>query len=175
MSNQPTTTNAADAMQSAITKVDIAAMKKASDICFRKMRGTIGSSIECNKEIERTESNPFSTRETIVLRCSDRFHSYADTMHGKVYDIKRENAWDAFEMIHSPSYCEEWQTICACLKAGDILSLEWIADNQSGYLVEAGLHRDHLKLIVNRKDKQRLVFCVRESVCQNNSARMIRA
>lgn len=171
--NQPTP-DAADATQSAITKVDIAAMKKASDICFRKMRGTIGSTIECNKEVKRTEANPFSTRETIILRCSDRFHSYADAMHMKIYDIKKENLWSAFEMIHSPAFCEEWQTICACLKAGDILSLEWIADNQSGYLVEAGLHRDHLKLIVDRSDK-RLVFSIRESVCQDNSARMIHA
>lgn len=171
--NQPAQ-DAAGATSPAITKVDIAAMKGASDICFRKMRGTIGSTIECNKEIERTEANPFSTRDTIILRCADRFHSYADAMHTKIYDIKKENLWSGFEMIHSPYFCEEWQTICACLKAGDILSLEWIADNQSGYLVEAGLHRDQLKLIVNRGDK-RLVFSIRESVCQNNSARMIHA
>ena len=58
-----------------------------------------------------------------------------------------------------------------------MLALEWIGADNNGYLngSEGALYHDRVKLIVHRTGaKARLVFTLTDSICPDNSARMIR-
>lgn len=68
---------------------------------------------------------------------------------------------------------EVWQTIVHQLRVGDEVILHWIKDNNNGYVEGAGLHHDELALIVRRGNKS-FHYLVTGSICQDNTARMIR-
>jgi hypothetical protein len=85
-------------------------------------------------------------------------------------------------------YGLEWQTIVSLLRADDEVVLDWIAGNNSGYLEAAqgqygdepyrqsfsGLHHDMLALVVRRGERDKYRFRLADSICPDNSARMIR-
>lgn len=79
----------------------------------------------------------------------------------------------AFEMIHSSQYDRVWKTITSLLRVGDQLILGWVANNDNGYTREANLVRDELHLTIHRGD-DRLRFLLAVSVCERNSARMVK-
>lgn len=65
------------------------------------------------------------------------------------------------------------------LKVGDELELEWMAENNNGYLNESPnpsngpLFLDILSMKVKRKEKV-FLFCLDMRICPNNEVRMIR-
>jgi hypothetical protein len=86
-----------------------------------------------------------------------------------------------FEWVSSAQYSEEWRTIVRILRSGDALELVWIGDAlANGYLKNGEgvrLHADRLALQFTRpraKGPQLWSFNVGESICPDNSARMIR-
>jgi hypothetical protein len=68
---------------------------------------------------------------------------------------------------------ETWRTMVDLLRAGDRLTLVWLAGNNNQYLREAELFLDEVRLAVTRGER-RLVFPVAHTVTPDNSARMIR-
>ena len=79
----------------------------------------------------------------------------------------------AFSMIGSAQFSESWRTIATMLRAGDEIRLEWLPDYHSNdYARMVGLHVDVVRLDVRRKDN-RLTFDLNQSVCPDNSARMM--
>lgn len=64
------------------------------------------------------------------------------------------------------------ESILTILKAGDKISFEFIANNNNGYVNKARLHHDILEIKIKRGNKT-LVFQLDDSICPDNSARMI--
>jgi hypothetical protein len=79
----------------------------------------------------------------------------------------------AFYMVHAAQFAPTWATIAALLSPGEAVALEWIADNNTEILQNAGLHSDELRLTAT-KGKRKRVFGVATQVGPDNSARMIR-
>lgn len=79
----------------------------------------------------------------------------------------------AFEMVHAAQYSDVWTTLASLIRKGDRLTLKWTADNNTDITRNAGLHSDHLQLIIVRGDA-RLTFNLVTAVRLDNSARMIR-
>lgn len=71
------------------------------------------------------------------------------------------------------SYNPVWDTVKSLLKVGDIIGIRFIADNNSEIIKRANLHADEVHLIVVR-GKKRLTFHIDNSLCEDNSARMVR-
>lgn len=68
-------------------------------------------------------------------------------------------------------------TVAESLRNGDTLTLSWVADNNNQYVNAAGLHVDEVRLIVVREVKgtrKKHTYKLVTSVCQDNTARMIR-
>jgi len=148
-----------------LTKIDVAAMKKADHIVFRHVRGE--SQIEAIKEAD--ERNPFE--QVRVVACSAKFVDYSDR---KVFSSALDT-FTGFEMFHTPNYNEEWTTIIGLLREGDELTLVWTRD---GFTCQnhkdAALHGDRLSLAVQRGEKT-MRFHLETRVCPDNSARMIKS
>jgi hypothetical protein len=79
----------------------------------------------------------------------------------------------ASAMIHVARLDELWRSIAAFLRVGDVVSLHWWASNNNGYITQAGLHRDELRLVI-RRGRRRWAFLVKVELCPDNTARMIR-
>lgn len=84
-------------------------------------------------------------------------------------------AYCHYMLWHTNNVHETWYTIARLLRAGDRLELEWRRDSYTnGYLEKAKLHGDRLKLIIHRGQDKKLVFEVGVSICEDNTARLIR-
>src|SRR3954466_11095428 len=55
--------------------------------------------------------------------------------------IDRPNL-SCFYMIHTAQFSAPWRTITRLLRAGDRLTLSWLADNNTDIVRDAGLHID---------------------------------
>lgn len=155
-----------------LTKLDVAALRKADAICFdHNVRASAsedaprGNFIRAIKRAEPSERDPYATDVTHQIAVASGVRSYADDDHGRTFV--------AFHMIHSALYSPTWQTITGLLRSGDELTLAWVRKNSNGYLDDAGLVRDELRLHVQRGTRE-LVFKVGESVTKDNSARLVR-
>jgi hypothetical protein len=151
-----------------IDKLDLAALRKADAICFDHYTrdGIDVRAIRAIKRNEPSERDPYAQDITHTVSVGSAVRAYESGGTSKT--------WTCFEMIHTPQYHDAWQTIVSLLRVGDELTLFWEADNNSGYVNEAGLHHDQLSLVVQRGSK-RMTFKVRSSVCPDNTARMCRA
>lgn len=151
-----------------ISKLDLAALRKADAICFDHYRKDADMPVHRIRAIKRadvTERDPFAQDVTHNIDVNSVVYAHGDGAH--------VSQWTCFEMLHTAQYDDVWMTIVGLLKVGDELTLVWTADNNNGYVNEAGLHHDQLSLRVDRNGK-RLTFKVRSSVCQNNTARTCR-
>lgn len=146
-----------------LDKLDIAALRKADAICFDHYTrdGVDIRQIRAIKRNEKSHLDPYA---------QDITHHIAVGSTVRTYGEGRDNTWTCFEMIQTAQYHDVWQTIVGLLRVNDEVALLWEADNNNGYVNEAGLHHDQLSLVVQRGPK-RMTFKVRSSVCQNNTAR----
>jgi len=78
----------------------------------------------------------------------------------------------ATSVIHAARLDDDWCTLAAWLRVGDVLTLHWRADNNTQNLADAGLHRDELRIGV-RRGKRRFTFLLDVAVGPDNAARMI--
>jgi hypothetical protein len=79
-----------------------------------------------------------------------------------------------FASIHSPRFARRWQTVLRLLRAGDELRLSWVQDNNTDNIRQAGLHFDSLDAVILRGGRERYEVRLEDSVCPDNSARMLR-
>lgn len=155
-----------------LNKVDIQALRQADRISFHRHNGE--SSVVCTKEMRR--AGPFEERERKhEIPCQDTIRAY----NGPDGDYQDARAAQCFEMIHSAQVSETWRTIAGLVRAGDEIELEWIANDANGYLKSATsegrqLYHDKLYLHIRRGGRRALSFYLDDSICPNNTARMIR-
>lgn len=156
-----------------LTAMDLKAIKLADRISFHSVDGK--SWICCTKELRNV--GPFD----------DRTRDYKIETTSTFNKNKPENP-RCFEMLYSGQWNEEWATIRAFLRKGDVLSLHWDQDgHRNGYTKRARitehdehgspglgmeLHVDTLYLKIKRAYK-RYSFLLEVSICPDNSARMI--
>jgi hypothetical protein len=107
-----------------------------------------------------------------------------------LYDDKKEWGYDERKVYACSELCYLYEntsqkTVFDSLRAGDEITLEWIADGSNGYVKNARvtfddhsytgsiLHHDRCHMIVKRGSKK-LYYFLEESLCVDNSARMIK-
>lgn len=141
-------------MGTALTAVDLKALRTAEDLVFRCKDGA--STIECTKKVT---GDPWE---------KEKRHHIAVESYG---------AKEAFEYCNSSQYDAQLRTTLKHLKAGDLVTLLWRPDyGSNGYSKDCGLHVDVLVLEVRKEEKPgKDVYHIATSLCPDNSARMIRA
>ena len=159
--------------------MQIAALRKAETLSFHHHAKNNASFIRATKryrEGEWRQSSPFRTSEDAYLEipCAWRLTDYTRGDENKI--PYGSDQFNAFEMIHAAQSERAWSTTASLLRVGDKLTLLW---ERGGWTTEAmekatpHFFGDTLHLQVDRGDK-RLCFHVRTSICEDNSARMVR-
>ncbi len=170
-----------------LTKNDVKALRTADRVCFdhftvQKPNSGRQSGIRCIK----VGSAPWREEVTFYVNAKSSVYLHGD---GIDYDVRNGKTATCFDMIHSPQCSEEWKTIVSLLREGDEIELRWMGCDQNGYLNRATvtdsdndgsaglgmkLCHDKLYLHVRRGGKRKYSFYLSDSVCPDNSARMIR-
>lgn len=160
-----------------LTKLDIAALRKADSICFdHNVRSGFdddtrrGHFIRAIKRRAPSDSDPYATDITHRIEVTSYLHDYAADRELDRDGTMFPSYFTAFHMAHHVS--PELETVFATLRPGDRLDMGWARGNSTRNLEEAGLHRDELRLTVRRGEKWKRTFLVAVSVCPDNTARM---
>ena len=169
--DSPTTVVGLDAIQ-------LAALRKADKVCFfhRPKPDATGetSYIDCGKRNHPNTSDPFARDEThVIIPVDCRLREYTQGADKIPF---ASDAWNAFEWIGYAQSHDEWRTIVALLRVGDKLTLHWQRGawtTESMANASPAFYGDSLSLIVERA-KATFHFHIDMSVCENNTARMIR-
>lgn len=154
-----------------LTKNDVKAIRQADMVSFHRVGGE--NTLQLSKRVR--DAGPFDDRE--------RTHDIAvqATLRGYRGDDERPDMSGArcFAMIQTAQYCDRWQTVAKLVRTGDVLELEWTANDSNGYLRAAlsngaALSHDKMYLHICRDGRRALSFYLADSICPDNSARMIR-
>jgi hypothetical protein len=78
----------------------------------------------------------------------------------------------AVHIVHSARLDEAWRSIAAFPRAGDVITLHWQADNNTGHVAAAGPHRDEPRPGVVR-GRRRWQFLVDVDVATQNGRMVI--
>lgn len=151
-----------------LTKLDIAAMRAADDLCVHLNARHPDGLVRLIKRRDR--STPFSEDKEHVLPAAVKI----EAMRGQA-ELARGEV-EAFAMI-GLYHCQagSLSAILRTVRAGDELTFSFYPDGHTnGYVAMAGLHADLLYLYVRRDGKTIARWEVDHSVCPDNSARMIR-
>lgn len=149
-----------------LTATDIKAIRHCDRLSVYSGRN--GTALRAIKELK--QSGPFEDREReYTIHCEARLDAYD-------YDGNADHELDGracHELLYNYRHCANVvDTLGRVLRAGDVISLRWIASS-NGYVKDAGLCWDHVELHVKRGDSI-LCFHLADSVCRNNTARMIK-
>jgi hypothetical protein len=149
----------------ALTKLDIQAMRRADRVAVSHLRGA-GLLRLIRGEGDRT-------RET-QIPVPSRVDSYRDYRPGEpAGDPDREcTCHHSADVYHSiPSY---WESVAAFARAGDVVSLRWIEDNNNQHVKQAGLHVDGLEVRIKRGSRVYAFLIYQTAGNPGDCARMIR-
>jgi hypothetical protein len=165
-----------------LSRDDITAMRSADDISFHQYDGEAFIRAHLRGH---GEQRIFTVREQKLFTTAD--HSSERLRHipvqssafGYGYNTSGTGGWNS---TNNPGYSafamtstigNVLRTILVLLKVDDILTLNWVADNNTEVIREANLHTDQLEIRVTRGDKF-YVFLVKVQTGKDNSARMIK-
>jgi hypothetical protein len=150
-----------------LTKLDIAAFRKADALCVHLSQLYPTGLVRL---IKRAGQNTFDSDKEHVIECPVTLYGY-----------RNQNAIaDGAACFAHVSFYHAQNTPASCivntLRADDEISFEFYPDGQSnGYTAKAQLHADVLYLIVRRNDgSKRYRWELDVSICPDNSARMCR-
>lgn len=142
-----------------LTKDDIAAIRKANDIC-----------------IHLNASNPDGLVRLIKRKPYNAKPFDCDLEHALPARVQVENRMQAECFAMAGIYHEQGcgiSSILKTLRAGDELTFSFWPDAHSNqYVTEAGLHADALYLDARRDGKRIARWELDQSTCPDNSARM---
>lgn len=129
--------------QTTVTAPMLKLMHRATGVTFRHHKGSDGRG-----EIGLIQSLDGGLETRTEIELPSKVYVY-----GKYVD---EDTTRCFDYISSAKFCDNWQAVCAVLKAGDRISLHWV----KGALVHANLRAigggsDQLFLTVRRGTDKR--------------------
>lgn len=169
-----------DSSASTITKMDIAALKKADRVSFDHTSGK--GVIRCTKRGKPPYGDETSV-EISAVSSSVYVYGTDDNTPSKT-DTAR-----CFTMIYASSPI--LQTIISLLKEGDRIMLDWRGSDNNGYVkasritnetesdsvgpwnIGEKIYHDKLYIVIIRKGKTKYTLYMDDSICPMNSARMI--
>jgi hypothetical protein len=151
-----------------LTKTDIAAIRKADDLCVHLGKQHGQGLVRLIKR-KRYDSKPFETDQEYIL---ENVTVGMETGLG----AKALEAGTAQCFAMAGIYHDQSTPVASALKTlreGDELKFSFYPDCRSnGYVAAAGLHADCLYLHVRRNGKRVATWVVASSICPDNSARM---
>ena len=175
-----TTTTTTETTVATLSAIDLKALRQADSICF-------DHGAESGIRAIKRGKAPFRQDITYTIRCRSSVRIHDDSLD---YGQRNGDGAQCFAMIHSAQYDEQWRTIVDLLHVGDTLTLAWVGGDNNGYVTRSRvtekesdgyspglgekLYHDKLFLIAMR-GKRKLSFYVADSICPNNTARMIRS
>jgi hypothetical protein len=150
----------------ALTKLDIAAFRKADTLCVHLHKNKPNGLVRLIKNADRNVA--FDSNKEHVLECPVTLHGW----HNRDAILDGANCFAHISFYHAqntPASC-----IVNTLRVGDEISFEFYPDAHSnGNTTKAQLHADALYLIVRRDDgNKRYRWTMDVSICPDNSARM---
>lgn len=173
-----------------LTAEDLAAARIADDVCMHlnEERSVIRLSLRAQGDpavYTARQQRLFTITGLGSERARDIHVSGVAFSYGEGDDVGWR--WDSLDGWNSgdpagPPRCfynmwelDVWRTIVGGLRVGDRLRLLWSADDNNGYVTEAGLHTDRLQLAAEDPERKRIrAWNLGWSTCQDNSARMVR-
>lgn len=175
-----------------LTKEHLKALRTADSICFDHYKGPKGGTGKI-RAIKRTPKDIWEKEKTIEVPAVSTVRGYG-TCHERIQ--VSPDTISCFDMAHSAQYDEELQTILSLLRVGDEIEMVWVAGGGNGYVKRARvtekeydtdgketpyqpglgemLYHDKLYIRIRRNDKPKYFFHYADSICPNNTARMIR-
>jgi hypothetical protein len=164
-----------------LTADDVAALRKANRVAFQTTSDGVtairaildkGSYSDQVAVYTAREQRLFPETRTIgddrerTIRCQGRCTDYGDG------DRRSGEGYTAFH-LDMFAHTTEWQSIAATLRAGDTVTLHWVASNNSDVTRGAGFVRDELRICFGAGSRTR-TFLVDVQVGPRNSARMVK-
>ena len=149
-----------------LTKEHIKALKQATTICLRFADGV--HTIEPSKKVKDGVYGEHEVRATIEV------DGYVTDYGKNAKDSPIIKAWAYFG---SCKFMPELQSVIGLLRAGDSVSLQWVANNDSETLNNAGFCNDSVSIRITRPTKGKqpkiMQFLVDEQVSPiGSTARM---
>lgn len=165
-----------------LTRDDIAALKIGDSLSFHHYQGQ-GSIRVTLRSDSGGEPRIFTSAQQRLLPTPnewERKREIAVDSSVSGYDDmtgwRGDNSSVGFSMSHGGYvYDDRVRTIVDLLRPADRLHLKFVGDGYSnGVTKPAGIHVDHLTLIVKREGKRDMHLLMHVSACLDNSARMVK-
>jgi cold shock CspA family protein len=152
-----------------LTKNDIAAIRKANDICVHLSARNPQGLVRLIKR-KRYDAKPFETDQEHVMTAN----VVMDSLRGQAaFESGTADCFAMAGIYHDQRV--QVSNVLKTLRVGDEVTFEFSPDaHTNGYIAAAGLHGDALYLRVRRNGKFIARWELTSSVCPSNSARMCR-
>jgi hypothetical protein len=173
-----------------LTGDDIAAMRAADGLSFHHLRpgDRDGHHVICAYLRNYGDQRIYTAREQRLFPQphseSERVRSIAveSRAAGYGYGSDATTAWtteygdatDARAFASVSTMRATIRTMLDLLRIGDVITLQWTADNNTENIRQVGFHADYLTLSARRASGRVLTFHVDSSTGPDNTARMIR-
>jgi hypothetical protein len=163
-----------------LTTEDIAALRSADSIVFQYYKGCGSIRAILRRWGEpvytKTQQRLFPNSDTMDREreiCTDtNMFDYGVRDGSQGWNSGSEPNAYGFHMIHSAKFNASWTTIAALLRKGDVITLQWAANNDTDAQHEHGVVTDDLHLVIQRGDK-RMTFFITSQTGPDNSARLV--
>jgi hypothetical protein len=153
-----------------LSKLDIAALRKADDLCVHLSQRCPKGLVRAikRKPMLTQERDPFATDIEHIIDAPVTLDGFCNQKLIENGTVKCFGSVGLYHSQHTPA-----SSAIKTLRAGDEIEFAFEPDGHTnGYVAAAGLHGDVLKLIVRRKGKRVATWKLESSMCPRNSARM---
>jgi hypothetical protein len=149
--------------------------KQADSVCFHWTGSTDGSVSKGRMTLgkKRRGDGPWDndgSEATIEIELSGSCRYFGGYAGGRY----KPSSVRCVSSITSAKFDEVWRSVIHVLRCGDELQMSWVGANNNQYCDRAGLFNDSLQLRIKRGEDY-LFFVIGSGVCEDNSARMIKA
>jgi hypothetical protein len=153
-----------------LAKMDVLALRNADDVCFDLNMEGGKTTLSRIRAIKRRQNSEDGFDQTVEIETQ-----------GWVIDHQRDKDErpPAFAFYMTSRYDRVWTTIANLLREGDEITTVWVRANNSRTIDEVHLYQDMVNLEVKRYPRSGeptvMSFGLGNSICKDNSARMIRS
>ncbi len=155
-------------LPTALTKIDVAALQKADDICVHLRPDCPEGIVRAIKRRRVTPKDPYAQDVDLRVTAAVVLEGYRAREAFERGTVRCFTSFTNYGAVTSPV-----NSILRTLRAGDQLVFRFYADAEgNGYSAAAHLHADALYLDVYRKGHRHATWLLDVSICAENSTRM---